>query len=53
MAWLEKASLSLADLQDPRVARTALEAISVTFVDRVRRAVGELPGVNSVGKELS
>ncbi|MET8386520.1 tyrosine-type recombinase/integrase [Streptosporangium canum] len=31
LAWLEKASLPLADLQDLRVARTALDAISVTF----------------------
>ncbi|WP_248966207.1 tyrosine-type recombinase/integrase [Sphaerisporangium perillae] len=34
LAWLEKASLPLADLQDPRVTRTALEAISVTFTGK-------------------
>ncbi|WP_329428101.1 tyrosine-type recombinase/integrase [Streptosporangium sp. NBC_01495] len=31
LSWLEKASLPLVDLQDPRVARIALDAISVTF----------------------
>jgi Site-specific recombinase XerD len=30
-SWLEKASLPLADLQEPRVLRMALDAISVTF----------------------
>ncbi|MFG1865667.1 tyrosine-type recombinase/integrase [Microbispora bryophytorum] len=34
LAWLERASLPLADLQDPRVARTALDAISVTFAGK-------------------
>ncbi|GII89566.1 integrase [Sphaerisporangium siamense] len=32
--WLEKASLPLVDLHDPRVARTALDAISVTFAGK-------------------
>ncbi|MEO3813450.1 site-specific integrase, partial [Sphaerisporangium sp. B11E5] len=31
LAWLERASLPLVDLQEPRVARTALNAITVTF----------------------
>ncbi|MGW4640926.1 tyrosine-type recombinase/integrase [Sphaerisporangium sp. NPDC004334] len=31
LAWLEKASLPLVDLQEPRVARAALDAIMVTF----------------------
>ncbi|GAA3424620.1 tyrosine-type recombinase/integrase [Streptosporangium nondiastaticum] len=31
LRWLEKASLSLADLQEARIVRTALDAISVTF----------------------
>ncbi|GAT70249.1 integrase [Planomonospora sphaerica] len=34
LAWLQKASLPLADLQDPRVVRAALDAISVTFTGK-------------------
>ncbi|MGW0058383.1 tyrosine-type recombinase/integrase [Streptosporangium sandarakinum] len=34
LAWLEKASLPLADLQDPRVVRAALDAVSVTFTGK-------------------
>ncbi|MGW4423837.1 tyrosine-type recombinase/integrase [Streptosporangium sp. NPDC004631] len=34
LAWLGKASLPLADLQDPRVVRIALDAISVTFAGK-------------------
>ncbi|RBQ16938.1 site-specific integrase [Spongiactinospora rosea] len=32
--WLEKASLPLADLANPRVTRSALDAISVTFTGK-------------------
>ncbi|GII89684.1 hypothetical protein Ssi03_76740 [Sphaerisporangium siamense] len=34
LTWLEKASLPLADLQDSRVIRTALDAISMTFAGK-------------------
>ncbi|GIH91669.1 tyrosine-type recombinase/integrase [Planobispora siamensis] len=34
LSWLERASLPLVDLQDPRVVRTALDAISMTFIGK-------------------
>ncbi|MFC4899998.1 tyrosine-type recombinase/integrase [Streptosporangium amethystogenes subsp. fukuiense] len=46
LRWMEAASLSLAALQEPRIVRTALDAVTLTFD-------GKVASVNSVRRKRS